>query len=53
MTRTFSESVVEDVALGWLKSLGYVVIHGSDIAAGEPAGELQVKDVKRIARATA
>ncbi len=35
----FSESVVEDAALGWLESLGYAVLHGPDIAAGEPAAE--------------
>ncbi len=32
----FSESVVEDAALAWLESLGYAVLHGPDIAAGEP-----------------
>ncbi len=35
----FTESVVEDAALGWLESLGYSVLHGPDIAAGEPAAE--------------
>ena len=28
----FTESVVEDAALGWLESLGYAVLHGPDIA---------------------
>ncbi len=36
---TFTESVVEDAALGWLESLGYAILHGPDIAAGEPAAE--------------
>jgi type I restriction enzyme R subunit len=36
---TFTESVVEDAALGWLESLGYAVLHGPDIAAGEPGAE--------------
>ncbi|MDA8163236.1 MAG: type I restriction endonuclease, partial [Desulfobacteraceae bacterium] len=35
----FTESVVEDAALAWLKSFGYAVLHGPDIAAGEPAAE--------------
>jgi type I restriction enzyme R subunit len=30
----FSESVVEQAALAWLESLGYVVLYGPDIAAG-------------------
>jgi type I restriction enzyme R subunit len=34
-----SESVVEDAALNWLASLGYSVLHGPDIVAGEPAAE--------------
>ena len=38
-TTSFTESVVEDAALGWLESLGYSVLHGPDIAAGEPASE--------------
>ena len=35
----FSESVVEDAALAWLEGLGYVVLHGPDIAVGEPGTE--------------
>ena len=31
----FTESVVEDAALGWLEALGYAVLHGPDIAANE------------------
>ena len=34
MTGAFTESIVEDAALVWLVSLGYVVLHGPDIAAG-------------------
>src|SRR5437899_5675621 len=34
-----SESVVEDAALAWLESLGYALLHGPEIAAGEPAAE--------------
>ena len=36
---TFTESVVEDAALAWLEALGYAVLHGPDIAAGEPGAE--------------
>ena len=35
----FAESVVEDAALVWLAALGYAVLHGPEIAAGEPAAE--------------
>ncbi len=35
----FAESVVEDAALAWLGALGYTVLHGPSIAAGEPAAE--------------
>jgi len=35
----FTESVVEQAALDWLAALGYSVLHGPDIAAGEPAAE--------------
>lgn len=31
----FSESVVEEAALGWLESLGYSILHGPEIAFGE------------------
>jgi type I restriction enzyme R subunit len=35
----FTESIVEDAALAWLEGLGYAVLHGPEIAAGEPAAE--------------
>ena len=35
----FTESVVEEATLDWLSGLGYTVLHGPDIAAGEPAAE--------------
>jgi type I restriction enzyme R subunit len=35
----FTESVVEDAALAWLEGLGYSVLHGPEIAAGEPGAE--------------
>lgn len=35
----FTESVVEEAALAWLEDLGYAVLHGPDIAAGEPRAE--------------
>src|SRR4030067_2887678 len=34
-----NESVTEQAALAWLESLGYTVLHGPDIAVGEPAAE--------------
>ena len=39
MSAAFTESVVEDAALAWLEALGYAVLHGPDIAAGEPGAE--------------
>jgi len=39
MNSRFTESVVEDAALAWLVELGYSVLHGPDIAVGEPAAE--------------
>ncbi len=38
----FSESVVEDAALDWLKSLGWAIRHGPQIAPGELAAERSV-----------
>ena len=39
MTGKITESVVEGVALDWLRSLGYSVLYGPDMAAGESAAE--------------
>jgi type I restriction enzyme R subunit len=39
MRRSFTESVVEDAALAWFERLGYTVLHGPDLAVGEPAAE--------------
>lgn len=45
---TFAESVVEEAALAWLESLGYAVLHGPDIAVGEPAAERNDSDYRDI-----
>lgn len=37
--RKFTESVVEEATLDWLTGLGYTILHGPDIAAGEPTAE--------------
>jgi len=39
MTARLTESDVEDAALHWLEGLGYTILHGPDIAAGQPAAE--------------
>ena len=39
MNSTFTESVVEDATHAWMEELDYTILHGPDIAAGEPAGE--------------
>ena len=51
MTRSLTESTVEDATLSWLQELGYAVLHGPDIAAGEPAAERidpEYRDVVQI-----
>ncbi|HZP35867.1 MAG TPA: hypothetical protein VFE48_05160 [Methylomirabilota bacterium] len=35
----FTESVVEQAALGWLEAIGWSVAHGPDIAPDMPAAE--------------
>lgn len=35
----FTESIVEEAALEWLEGIGYAVLNGPAIAAGEPAAE--------------
>lgn len=39
MTVSFTESIVEETALEWLKDLGYTIVYGGDIAPEEPAAE--------------
>ena len=39
MTAAFNESTVEDAALSWFEGLGYTVLHGPNIAPGEPLSE--------------
>lgn len=39
LSPSFTESIVEDVTLIWLQDLGYAVLHGRDVAAGEPCAE--------------
>jgi type I restriction enzyme R subunit len=39
MNSNFTESVVEEAALAWLEGLGYTVLHGPDLAYGEPSAE--------------
>jgi type I restriction enzyme R subunit len=34
-----TESIVEEAALHWLQELGYSILHGPDIAPGEPKAE--------------
>jgi type I restriction enzyme, R subunit len=36
---TFTESVVEEATLAWLDEIGYIVLSGPTIAAGEPEAE--------------
>ncbi len=39
MPSSFTESDVEEAALAWLEALGYTILHGPDIALGQPGAE--------------
>ena len=39
-----NESTVEEAALSWFEELGYAVLHGPDIAPGEPEAEREAFD---------
>jgi type I restriction enzyme R subunit len=39
MSSPIHEETVEDAALHWFEGLGYTILHGPDIAPGEPAAE--------------
>jgi type I restriction enzyme R subunit len=39
MAAMFTESIVEQAALAWLKELGYQIVYGPDIAPGESLAE--------------
>jgi len=39
MNSRFTESIVEEASIEWLKALGYAVLHGPAIAVGELAAE--------------
>jgi len=36
MTRSFTDSVIEDATFAWLGGLGYAVLHGPEVACKEP-----------------
>ena len=44
---TFAESTAEQAALAWLESLDHSVLHGPDIASGEPAVERKQPELPR------
>ena len=58
--KSFTESVVEQAALAWLESVGWIIRNGAEIAPGETAaergdygqivlsGELRAKDAERF-----
>ena len=39
MPKSVTESTVEDAALHWFEGMEYSILHGSDIAPGEPSAE--------------
>ena len=39
MSAVLTESQVEEAALAWLEGLGYTILHGPEIAPGEPGAE--------------
>ncbi len=48
MNKRFTESVVEEASLTWLRSLGYEVLHGPDMAYGEPGTERLDTDYRDV-----
>jgi type I restriction enzyme R subunit len=44
----FTESSVDSAALAWLAALGHAMLHGQNIAAGEPAAERSNPDCRFI-----
>ena len=41
----FTESIVEEATLAWLEALGYSVLNGPDIAAGDPGAGMTTAKV--------
>ena len=48
MVKTFTESVVEEAALDWFSAVGYAVLQGPEIAAGEPRGERSDRNYRDV-----
>jgi len=48
MSHGFTESIVEDAALAWMEGLGYSVLNGPAIAAGELAAERSDADYRDV-----
>jgi type I restriction enzyme, R subunit len=46
--KNFTESLVEEAALAWLEGLGYQVLHGPDLAVGEPGAERTDADCRDV-----
>ena len=44
----FTESVVEEAALDWVRGLGYGVLHGPDLAFGTPGSERSDPDYRDV-----
>lgn len=47
-TAGFTESVVEEAALDWLEAKGWNILHGPDIAAGQPLAEREDPDFRDV-----
>jgi type I restriction enzyme R subunit len=51
MNKSFTESTVEEAVLEWVDGLTYCVLHGREIAPGEPATERDsFRDVLLVGR---
>ena len=48
MSKLF-ESDVEEATLAWLEGLGYAVVHGPEIAVGEPSAERSDPNYRDVA----
>lgn len=52
MNGIFTESIVDEATLAWLEAVGYAVLYGPDIAAGELGTERRDPNYRGVAPKT-
>ena len=45
---SIAKSIVEEATLAWLEALGYFVLHGTEIAAGERGAERSLPNYRHL-----